>query len=135
MDRRSRHRTGRISEWWRWRRRCVSYLQIHRDRALLNVLAEVLDVRVGIDGAEARVHFVAVLLNGRAVRPFLDHHELLQHIRQLVVGVGYAEDDEAFVEWCEMMWGARPKKVYVSTGCMTDVVVRINKKRGNGERC
>jgi hypothetical protein len=110
--------------------RCVSYLQLRRDRTLLNVLAEDLDVGVGMDGAEPRVHLVAVLLDRRAVRAFLDGHEFLQHLWQLVVGVGDTEDDEAFVKWCEMMWGARPKKVYVSTGyaCMTDVVYK--QKRG-----
>lgn len=83
-----------------------AYLQVHRDGTVLDAFAEVLDVTVGVDGAEARVYLVAVLLDRRAVRPFLDHHEFLQHIRQLVAGVGYAEDDEAFVERCEMMWGA-----------------------------
>lgn len=102
--------------------RCVCTLKLHRNRALLNILAERLDVGMAVDLGQTEMHLVAVLLDRRAVRSILDRHELLQHIGQLVVGVGYAEDDEAFVQWREMVRGANGRKLRQS-GCTTDVVV------------
>lgn len=82
------------------------YLELHRNRTLLNILAERLDVEVAVDLRQTVMDLVAVFLDRRAVRSVLDGHELLQDIGQLVVSVCYAEDDEAFVQWREMMWGA-----------------------------
>ena len=62
--------------------RCVqgAYLQLHWNRALLNILAERLDVGMAVDFGQTVMHLVAVLLDRRAVRSVLDRCELLQDI-------------------------------------------------------
>jgi hypothetical protein len=73
------------------------YLMLHRNRALFDVLAEGFDVRAVVDLVEAFVDLIAVLLDSRAVRPVFHHHELLEDLGQLMVGVGNAVSDEAFI--------------------------------------
>jgi len=113
------------------------YLELHRNRTLLNVLAERLDVEVAVDLRQTVMDLVAVFLDRRAVRSVLDGHELLQNIGQLVVSVCYAEDDEASVQWREMMWGAREREdASVSNARLTWLWLWSpykNKKRGKGE--
>jgi hypothetical protein len=74
---------------------------------VLDTFAKGLDIGAVVDFLQALVDLVAVLLNRRAVCPILDHYQLLEHLRQLVVGVGYAVGDEALVEWCQMVRGTK----------------------------
>lgn len=56
-----------------------------------------------VDVGQGVVDLVAVLLDGRAVGPVADQHQLLEHIGQFVVCVGDAVGDESLVEWSQVV--------------------------------